>query len=230
LARKRLSAVFISFFLVGLTVQATAEEVDMQLVLAIDVSSSVNYDEYNLQMRGFAAAFRDDLVIEAITAGPRGRISIAATHWAGLREQQTILDWQVIASGDDARAYADQLDRVPRSFPYGGTAIAGALDHAFSLFAGDRNLSARRVIDISGDGVVSIGRAPEVARDRIVAAGVIINGLPILNDEPELETYYRDRVIGGIGAFTEKAEGYEDFSRAIAEKLAREIRGTWQGV
>ena len=82
MARKRLSAVFISFFLVGLTVQATAEEVDMQLVLAIDVSSSVNYDEYNLQMRGFAAAFRDDLVIEAITAGPRGRISIAATHWA----------------------------------------------------------------------------------------------------------------------------------------------------
>ena len=120
MARKRLSAVFISFFLVGLTVQATAEEVDMQLVLAIDVSSSVNYDEYNLQMRGFAAAFRDDLVIEAITAGPRGRISIAATHWAGLREQQTILDWQVIASGDDARAYRQDgslIFRETASFP-----------------------------------------------------------------------------------------------------------------
>ncbi|MEX1036042.1 MAG: DUF1194 domain-containing protein [Sneathiella sp.] len=227
---KWLSVFVVSVFAFAVAATANAEEVDMQLVLAIDVSSSVNYDEYNLQMRGFAAAFRDQLVIEAIAAGPRGRISIAATQWAGLNEQQTILDWQIIASGDDARAYADKLDRVPRSFPYGGTAIAGALEHAFSLFAGDRNQSTRQVIDISGDGVVSIGRAPEVARDRIVAAGVVINGLPILNDEPELETYYRERVIGGIGSFTERAEGYDDFARAIAEKLAREIRGAWQGV
>ncbi len=207
-----------------------AAEVDMQLVLAIDVSSSVNYDEYNLQMRGFADAFRSDLVIEAIAAGPRGQISLAATHWAGLGEQQMILDWRTIADAEDAHKFANQLDNVPRTFPYGGTAIAGALDHAFSLFSRDRNISLRKVIDISGDGVVSIGRPPEAARDRIVAAGVIINGLPILNDEPELDSYYRERVIGGIGAFTEPAQGYDDFARAIAEKLAREIRGTWQGV
>ena len=209
---------------------AASEEVDMQLVLAIDVSSSVNYEEYNLQMRGFAEAFRSDLVIEAIAAGPRGRISIAATHWAGLGEHGVIIDWQVIATADEARAYADRLDNVPRTFPYGGTAIAGALEHAYSLFSRDRNFSVRKVIDISGDGVTSIGPPPEVARDKIIANGVIINGLPILNDEPELDTYYRDRVIGGIGAFIEKADGYEDFARAIAEKLAREIRGTWQGV
>ena len=211
-------------------IEAFAEEVDVQLVLAIDVSSSVNYDEYNLQMRGFAEAFRSDLVIEAIAAGPRGLISVAATHWAGLGEQQVILDWYTIAGPEDARDFADQLDNVLRTFPYGGTAIAGALDHAFSLFQHDPNTSMRKVIDISGDGVVSIGRPPEVARDRIVAAGVIINGLPILNDEPELDSYYRDKVIGGIGAFTETAKGYDDFSRAITEKLAREIRGTWQGV
>ncbi|MFC4271200.1 DUF1194 domain-containing protein [Sneathiella chungangensis] len=218
------------FFAMVPTWVAIADEVDMQLVLAIDVSSSVNYDEYNLQMRGFAEAFRSDLVIEAITAGPRGRISVAATHWAGLNEQGVILDWQVIATAADARAYADLLDNVPRTFPYGGTAIAGALEHAYSLFSRDKNFSNRRVIDISGDGVVSIGRPPEVARDMIVGNGVIINGLPILNDEPELDVYYRDRVIGGLGAFIERANGYEDFARAIAEKLVREIRGTWQGV
>jgi hypothetical protein len=217
-------------FVLTSKVEAVAEEVDMQLVLAIDVSSSVNYDEYNLQMRGFAQAFRDDLVIEAIAAGPRGRISIAATHWAGLNEHGVVIDWQIISNAAEASAFADQLDNVPRAFPYGGTAIAGALEHAYSLFSRDRNISTRQVIDISGDGVTSIGRPPEVARDKIIANGVIINGLPILNDEPELDNYYRDRVIGGLGAFIVPAKGYEDFSRAIAEKLAREIRGTWQGV
>jgi hypothetical protein len=210
--------------------EAIAEEVDMQLVLAIDVSSSVNYDEYNLQMRGFAEAFRNELVIEAIAAGPLGRISIAATHWAGLGEHGVVVNWQIISNAAEARAFADRLDNAPRTFPYGGTAIAGALEHAYSLFSRDRNISSRQVIDISGDGVTSIGRPPEIARDKIIANGVIINGLPILNDEPELDSYYRDRVIGGIGSFIEPAKGYEDFSRAIAEKLAREIRGTWQGV
>ncbi|MDF2366196.1 DUF1194 domain-containing protein [Sneathiella sp.] len=227
---KWLSLIAILIFVLTPKTDVSADEVDMQLVLAIDVSSSVNYDEYNLQMRGFAAAFRSDLVIEAIAAGPRGQISIAATHWAGLGEQRMILDWRVIAGAEAAHEFANQLDNVSRTFPYGGTAIAGALDHAFSLFSHDRNISLRRVIDISGDGVVSIGRPPEAARDRIVASGVIINGLPILNDEPELDSYYRERVIGGIGAFTEPAQGYQDFARAISEKLAREIRGTWQGV
>lgn len=217
-------------FLLFPTMDAAAEEVDMQLVLAIDVSSSVNFDEYNLQMRGFAEAFRNDVVIEAIAAGPRGRISIAATHWAGLGEHGIVIGWQIISNAEESRAFADRLDNVPRTFPYGGTAIAGALEHAYSLFSRDRNFSTRKVIDISGDGVTSIGRPPEIARDKIIANGVIINGLPILNDEPELDSYYRDRVIGGLGAFIEPAQGYDDFAQAIAEKLVREIRGTWQGV
>ena len=209
---------------------AAAEEIDMQLVLAIDVSSSVNYDEYNLQMRGYAAAFRDAMVIEAIEAGQNGRISVAATHWAGFEEQQTIIGWQIIANEADAENFASLLDAAPRSFPFGGTAIAGALEHAYSLFARDPNQSSRQVIDISGDGVVSIGPSPEAVRDRIVAAGVVINGLPILTDEPALDVYYREKVVGGIGSFVEPAESYEDFARAITEKLAREIRGLWQGV
>ncbi|WP_373086214.1 DUF1194 domain-containing protein [Sneathiella sp.] len=207
-----------------------AAEVDMQLVLAIDVSSSVNWDEYNLQMRGIANAFRDDLVIDAIQASPRGRISVAATHWAGVGEQKTIVDWQLIASPEDAHAFADRLDQVPRAFPYGGTNIAGALDHASLLFARDSNISIRQVIDISGDGSVSVGPPPEASRNRVVSRGIVINGLPILNDEPGLETYYREHVIGGFGAFTLVAQGYEDFAEAMAEKLAKEIRGNWQGV
>ncbi|MCF8465926.1 MAG: DUF1194 domain-containing protein [Sneathiella sp.] len=227
---KWLSLVLALVFTSGYIKGSYAIDVDMQLVLAIDVSSSVNWDEYNLQMGGLAAAFRDELVIEAIRASPRGRISIAATQWAGVGQQKTILDWRVIASAEDARAYADSLDLIPRAFPYGGTAIAGALDQAYSLFATDPNVSMRRVIDISGDGVVSTGPSPEAARDRIVARGVVINGLPIVNDEPDLDIYYRERVIGGTGSFTLVAKGYDDFARAMAEKLAREIRGTWQGV
>jgi len=209
---------------------ARAANMDMQLVLAIDVSSSVSWDEYNLQMRGVANAFRDEMVIEAIGAGPTGQISVAVTHWAGQGEQQVVVDWRVIASPEEARAFADTLDNTPRAFPYGGTAIAGALAHAHSLFAKDRNVSLHRVIDVSGDGESSIGPPPMAMRDRVVRDGVIINGLPILDEKTDLEQYYRESVIGGDGAFTEPAKGYDDFSRAIAAKLAREIRGTWRGV
>lgn len=218
------------FIGIGAAQTARAEEVDMQLVLAIDVSSSVSWEEYDLQMRGVANAFRDQLVIEAIASGPLGQISVAVTHWAGLGEQRMVLPWRIISSPEEARAYADSIDAVPRTFPYGGTAIAEALDHAQSLFAMDRSTSNRRVIDISGDGKVSIGPAPEAARDRVVGAGTIINGLPILDSARDLDVYYQEKVIGGFGAFIEIAKDFDDFTRAMAEKLAREIQGTWQGV
>ncbi|MEH6545089.1 MAG: DUF1194 domain-containing protein [Sneathiella sp.] len=207
-----------------------AAEVDVQLVLAIDVSSSVSWDEYGLQMQGVAAAFRDELVIDAIQSGPMGRISVAVTQWAGLGQQKTVMSWRVISSPEEAAALADDLGLISRAFPYGGTAIAEALDHAYSLFSRDGNISQRQVIDISGDGKVSIGPSPDATRNRIVNKGVIINGLPILDSAKDLEIYYQDHVIGGIGAFIEIAATFEDFSRAIAEKLAREIRSTWQGV
>lgn len=217
-------------YLQGNVRDVQAIEVDLQLVLAIDVSSSVSWDEYGLQMQGVASAFRDELVIEAIQSGATGRISVAVTQWAGLGQQQTVMNWRVISSPEEANALADDLDLVSRAFPYGGTAIAEALDHAHSLFPKDTNISQRKVIDISGDGKVSIGAAPEPTRNRIVSQGVIINGLPILDSARDLEAYYQDHVIGGIGAFTEVAKTFEDFSRAISQKLAREIRSTWQGV
>jgi Protein of unknown function (DUF1194) len=222
-------ALFVTF-LQGNVRDVQALEVDLQLVLAIDVSSSVSWDEYGLQMQGVASAFRDELVIEAIQSGGTGRISVAVTQWAGLGQQQIVMNWRVISSPEEAIALADDLDLVSRAFPYGGTAIAEALDHAHSLFAQDTSISQRRVIDISGDGKVSIGPAPEPVRDRIVRQGVIINGLPILDSARDLEEYYQQKVIGGIGAFTEVADTFEDFARAITQKLAREIRSTWQGV
>ncbi|PHQ68824.1 MAG: hypothetical protein COB93_09665 [Sneathiella sp.] len=226
----RLLLLLTLILMTGAARPADAADVDMQLVLAIDVSSSVSWDEYNLQMQGFASAFRDEQVIEAIAAGPIGQISVTVTHWAGLDEQQVMLGWRVISGPEEARAFADSLDNVPRAFPYGGTAISDALDHAHSLFAKDSNFSQHRVIDVSGDGKSSIGASPEAARDRVVGDGIIINGLPILDGRSDLEIYYRQHVIGGPGAFTELARGYDDFARAITSKLVREIRGTWQGV
>ncbi|USG61875.1 DUF1194 domain-containing protein [Sneathiella marina] len=217
-------------FIQGFDRLVEAAEVDVQLVLAIDVSSSVSWDEYGLQMQGVASAFRDELVIEAIQSGPTGRISVAVTQWAGLGQQQTVLSWRVISSPEEAAAMADDLGLISRAFPYGGTAIAEALDHAYALFSRDVNISQRQVIDISGDGKVSIGASPDATRNKIVNKGAIINGLPILDSAKDLESYYQEHVIGGIGAFTEIAESFDDFSRAIAEKLAREIRSTWQGV
>lgn len=209
---------------------AEAQTVDIQLVLAVDVSSSVDWDEYGLQMQGIAEAFRSKEVTDAIQAGAKKRISVALTQWAGIGMQKTVIGWQVISNAEEAAAFATKIEQVPRSFPFGGTAIAGALDHAAALFAKDINFSVRRVIDMSGDGRASVGRPPGPVRDRLVAQGMTINGLPIVNDEPDLEDYYRTHVIGGPGAFTEIARGYDDIARAMAEKLAREIRGAWLGV
>lgn len=207
-----------------------AEEVDLVLVLAIDVSSSVNYDEFGLQMNGYASAFRSEDVHAAILSGPYKKIAIAITQWAGLTEQRTMLNWTILGSKQDAENVAIQIENMPRAFPFGGTAISGALDHAYALLAKAPHTAPRKVIDLSGDGEISLGVPPQISRNRIVAQSVTINGLPILNEFPELDLYYSDYVIGGPGAFVEIAQGYEDFSRAIARKLVREINGKWFGM
>jgi hypothetical protein len=207
-----------------------AEIVDLQLVLAIDVSSSVNYVEFGLQMQGYAAAFRDSAVHQAIASGPNGKIAVSITEWAGIAEQQIVIPWTVIASAADAEGLADRIEYLPRSFPYGGTAIHDALRHALALFDNSEHVADRRVIDISGDGKASLGPSPVGMRDRIIAAGVTINGLPILNEEPALDRYYEENVVGGPGAFVEISKDFTDFTRAIAKKLAQEIRGIWYGV
>ena len=209
---------------------ATAEDVDLQLLLAIDVSSSVNYEEFGLQMRGYAAAFRDTEIHEAIKSGPNKKISVAVTQWAGQGQQKLALDWLILSRKSDALNFANRIENLSRSFPFGGTAIEPALIHAFSQFATSRHRGLRRIIDLSGDGEISVGKMPGKSRDKIVAQGVVINGLPILNEIPDLAEYFKTHIMGGSGSFIQVAKDYEDFSHAIKVKLAREIKGHWFGV
>jgi len=207
-----------------------AEDVDLQLLLAVDVSSSVNYDEFGLQMQGYANAFRETAIHEAILSGPHKQISVAMTQWAGLNDQELVLDWVVLSSKADALNFARRLENLPRSFPFGGTAIDQALKHALSQFSISPHRGLRHIIDISGDGEISVGEMPGRTRDEIVAQGITINGLPILNEIPDLAEYFQKYVVGGSGSFIQISEDYKDFTRAISLKLAREIKGQWFGV
>lgn len=221
---------FVTSAMVPLREPCAQASVDLQLVLAIDVSSSVNYGEFDLQMRGYVAAFRSPAVKAAIESGHFGRIRVALMQWAGAGQQQLSLDWQDIGSAAEAEAFADKVEYVARAYDFGGTAITPALQFAQSLFARDTVTATRQVIDLSGDGRVSVGSSPQAQRNKIVAAGITINGLPILNEEPELDLYFSESVIGGQGAFIEAATDYSDFARAIETKLAREIKGVWFGM
>ncbi len=172
----RLYCVISFLILVTLTgiQKSVADEVDLQLVLAIDVSSSVNYDEFGLQMRGYAAAFRDERVREAISSGPHNKIAVAVTQWAGLHEQKKVINWTILETADDAENFALKIENMSRAYPFGGTAITAALDHAFQQFSNSPHLALRRIIDLSGDGEISVGFMPNKTRDRIIAKGVTI--------------------------------------------------------
>jgi len=209
---------------------AEAEIVDLQLVLAIDVSSSVNYDEFGLQLRGYLQAFNDPAILAAIKAGPNRKIAVAVIQWAGEGQQQLSIDWSVLSSAEDVQQFSRKIEYMPRAFNSGGTSVAGALSFASTRFSGAPFQPLRRVIDISGDGRSSVGPAPDKIRDKILSAGITINGLPILNEDARLDQYYRDTIIGGLGAFTEIAADFSDFSRAIKSKLAQEIKGVWYGM
>ncbi|MFT6557442.1 MAG: hypothetical protein ACJAYR_001299 [Sneathiella sp.] len=213
-----------------LSTRAVAEDVDLHLVLAVDVSSSINYDEFGLQIRGYANAFRSAEVQQAIQSGVHKKIAVLMTQWAGLQEQKVVIGWTALSTVNDAEQFAEKIDYLSRSFPFGGTAIAPALEHAWQQFATSPHKSARRVIDLSGDGRISIGPSLEPIRETVVANGVVINGLAILNEAPDLDQYYRKNLIGGRGAFVQVANDLNDFPLAIQKKLAREIRGIWYGV
>ncbi|MCG8493804.1 MAG: DUF1194 domain-containing protein [Sneathiellales bacterium] len=210
--------------------KAKAEEVDLLLVLAMDVSSSVNFDEYGLQLNGYAGALRSPEVFNAIESGVHKKIAVTVTQWAGVKEQSILVDWKVIQTREDLEDLAEVIEYSSRAFPYGGTAIAEALQHAGNQFVRTTHSAPRRVIDMSGDGKISIGQALEPVRDRIVKTGVTINGLPILNEEGKLDEYYRNRLIGGVGSFIEPARDFRSFEKALTRKLVREIKGLWYGV
>jgi hypothetical protein len=199
--------------------------VDLQLVLALDASGSVSEERFILQQRGYAAAFRDPRLLEAIRAGAQGAIAVTMMQWTGPALQAQVVPWMRIDSEASLRAIADTIEGTPRQLFGGGTSISGAIDQAVALIARSGFASVRRIIDVSGDGANNRGRPAGEARDDALRAGVGINGLPILTLEPDLEHYYLDNVIGGPGAFVVVAESYESFAHAVKKKLFTEIAG-----
>jgi hypothetical protein len=207
------------------------ERVDLELALAIDVSGSIDNDEAALQRDGYLKALVDPKVLQAISGGERKRIAITYFEWASYSYQRLIVDWAVISDQASAEAFAKKLAAMPISTER-WTSISGAIEFAMKRFEASPYKGTRRVIDISGDGRNNNGRDLEETRGEALAQGIIINGLPIVNDRPtrwgtpperDLDLYYRDSVIGGPGAFFIVADGFQSFANAIRTKLVREI-------
>jgi hypothetical protein len=197
--------------------------VDLQLVLAVDASGSVDQVRFDLQKQGYVAAFRHARVLQAIRSGPNQAIAVTMVQWTGPVLQVQVVGWTSVGDEKTATAFANAIERAPRQLFGGGTSISGAIDYAATLFPLSPFRASRRVIDVSGDGSNNRGRPVTLARDAAIAAGIGINGLPILALEPDLDRYYYDNVIGGPGAFVVAARTYETFADAILKKLIMEI-------
>ncbi len=201
----------------------TSTAVDLVLVLALDVSGSVDAREFDLQRRGLAEAIRHPLVLETIRRGARRRIAVAAIQWAGAGHQAVSVGWQVVGDVEAAQRFSRRLLRTPRAYFNSQTHLSGVIDYCVAIALSAPFTAPRHVIDISGDGMDNVQYEPHRARDRAVLAGVTVNGLAIVNDTPWLDSYYRTNVIGGYGAFVIKAKDYNDYADAILRKLLREI-------
>jgi len=198
------------------------QAVDVALVLAIDVSGSVNDERYQLQRDGYARAFSSDAVANAVRAGEDQAIAVTLVEWSGSDHQSQVVGWSLIRDRGSALAFSGRVAKVERVYS-DWTSLSGAIDYSVALFAKSGFVALRRVIDISGDGVNNAGRPVAEARAAALAAGITINGLPILTEYPELDAYYRANVIGGQDAFVVVAKDFSVFSNAILGKLVREI-------
>jgi hypothetical protein len=218
--------------LAGPTARAQETPVDLELVLAIDVSGSMDDDERGLQRGGYVAALRSPQVIAAIGSGVRGRIALAIVEWAGPSSQSIIVPWRLIDGRGAAEAAAAELASAPQTRIY-GTSISGALAFSSGLFAANNFAGDRQVIDVSGDGANNMGPPVVPVRDLVVARGIVINGLPLTLKtggigglgEGQLDIYYEDCVIGGPGSFFLSVRGPEQLADAIQRKLVLEIAG-----
>ncbi len=226
-------AAFIPVAAVSAAAAESLEPVDLELILAIDVSGSIDDEEALLQREGYINAFRHPDLVRAIQGGMLQRIAVSYYEWAGFGHIRSIVDWTVVKDRETAFAFADSLTRNP-PLTARRTAISAAIEFAVPYFERNRFDGTRRVVDISGDGPNNWGTPVRVARDKALAAGITINGLPIMNGRegpsgwpqlPDLDLYYRDCVIGGPGAFIVVANSFEDFGTAIRRKLILEIAG-----
>jgi hypothetical protein len=201
-----------------------AQPVDLALVMAVDVSESVDADEYILQHEGIARAFESPLLAAAIGAGRTGAIEVAVLEWSDRDKQVVTVAWSRVGDAASAAAFARKVRASQRSSD-GLTAIGDALRAARRLLDTAPEPAERRLIDLSGDGIANIGPPVREVRDELVAAGITINGLAILASEPWLESYYDEYVIGGPGAFLLRAESFASFATAMQNKLLSEISG-----
>ncbi|MBP0494564.1 DUF1194 domain-containing protein [Pararoseomonas indoligenes] len=199
-------------------------DVDVALCLAVDASSSVDHDEFGLMMGGLAAAFRDPEVVAAAAGGPRGAAAVAAVLWSGPGAQAVAVPWMVVDGEESAAALADAVDSAPRLVPAGATALGEGLTAALRLLAEFPAKAGRQVVDVSGDGAGNAGIPSGPVRDAAVGAGVTVNGLAVVNEEPDLPAHYAAEVIGGPGAFVMECADYAAFAEAIRRKLVRELR------
>jgi Protein of unknown function (DUF1194) len=209
-------------------------DVDLLLVLAADVSRSIDAAKFQLQRDGYAAAVSDPRVLDTIKSGHFGRIGLTFVEWSGIGAQHAVIDWTTIGDGASAKDFGDRLLEAPRSFA-DRTSISGAIEFAMDQFTHTPFTATRRIIDISGDGTNNAGRDVASARDDAVAQGVTINGLVILSENPMswnpdhtnppggLDNYYRNNVIGGPGAFVMVAKDFNSFGQAMIGKLIAEV-------
>jgi Protein of unknown function (DUF1194) len=211
--------------------------VDAAIVLASDVSRSIDDEEFALERRGYGNAIESQQLLDAISTGPHGAIALSYVEWAGDGEERVVVDWALIRNRNDAHAFVAAMTAAPRSF-IGRTAIGGAIDFSFALFPESAFESNRRVIDVSGDGTSNQGRLVTQSRDAAVGAGAVINGLAIYNRKAAamggylamhtnppggLAQYYRENVIGGPGAFVVQIDDFKTFGDAMMRKLVDEI-------
>jgi len=196
---------------------------DIVLALMVDASGSVNQKRFELQRRGYADAFRNQQVLNAIRGGSTGSIVAIMVQWTGPQMQALAVPWTLIKDEASANAFAEAIEAAPRQLFGGGTSVSGAIDHAMLLLQAAPYRGLKRVIDISGDGSNNRGRDVREARDEAVRAGVIINGLPIVSLEYDLDKYYFNNVIGGPGSFIVPADSYDNFAQAVLRKLILEI-------
>lgn len=204
--------------------RAEAAPVAVELVLALDASASMDRAEFDLQIKGLAAAFRDPAVLEALkNLGPKG-VAVAVTQWGGADEAKVIVPFTRLSSSREARAFGFRISRARRAFQASSTSLATALAHGVQVIEENAYAGERRVIDVSGDGVDNGGLDLDAARDLALASGIVVNGLPIDADGVGLADYFRNKVIIGTDAFVEPAADFSDYARAIREKLIRELR------
>ena len=212
--------------------RASAIPVDVELVIAVDVSYSMDPDEQSLQREGYVLALTSKEFLQALRQGAHGKIAITYFEWAGQSDQKILMPWRVIDGPESADAVAAEISRAPYRRA-SRTSISGALRFAKPLFDDSGYRGLRRVIDVSGDGANNAGPLVELTRDDVLAAGITINGLPIMLKRPysgtmdieNLDEYYEDCVIGGPGAFVIPIREREKFIEATRTKLVLEIAG-----